>query len=46
LIVPVAIFRPFGAKPFFQLLPTADAVGCILSPLRGWRRIRTSFGAR
>jgi hypothetical protein len=29
-------FRPFGAYGFRVLSPTACAVGCILSPLRGW----------
>ena len=28
-------FRPFGAFPFQLRFPTACAVGCILSPLRG-----------
>jgi len=29
-------FRPFGACSFLLVVPTACAVGCILSPLRGW----------
>jgi len=30
------LFRPSGAWAHFSLPPTAYAVGCILSPLRGW----------
>ena len=33
------VFRPFrGLVNFMGRLPTAYAVGCILSPLRGWHR--------
>ena len=31
----IASFAPLGL-PRFPLLPTANAVGCILTPLRGW----------
>jgi hypothetical protein len=32
----MGFFRPFGAGAFPASTPTACAVGCILSPLRGW----------
>ena len=32
-------FRSYGAGIFSAYLPTACAVSCILSPLRGWDRI-------
>jgi hypothetical protein len=32
----VLLFRPSGAGYSVGSKPTADAVGCILPPLRGW----------
>src|SRR5262249_12939722 len=34
-------FRPFGAFYLLWSSPTACAVGCILSPLRGWPSLAT-----
>jgi hypothetical protein len=39
------IFRPAGADRL-PTLPTAYAVGCILTPLRGYRFIAKCFAAR
>ena len=39
-------FVPFGARAFSHSLPTADAVGFILTPLCGWEermRIRSGW---
>ena len=30
-------FRPFRARVISRVSPTAYAMGCIISPLRGWR---------
>jgi hypothetical protein len=45
-----ALFRPAGAGPSITPRPTANAVGCNLSPLRGWdpstglsRLLRSTF---
>jgi hypothetical protein len=39
-------FRPSGTGSVFYLSPTACAMGCILSPLRGWRRRRPDSRGR
>jgi hypothetical protein len=35
-------FRPYGALSVIHRRPTACAVGCILSPLCGWRASQTT----
>ena len=32
-------FAPLGLVPLFMRFPTANAVGCILSPLRGCPKV-------
>jgi|SRR5438270_11330239 hypothetical protein len=40
----VFFFRPFWADPFLAAIPTAYAVRCILSPLRGWGLLGFAIG--
>src|SRR5258706_14599562 len=39
------VYRPYGADSSFSCLPTACAVGCILSPFRGWSLVGTPYAA-
>src|SRR5260370_21604519 len=43
--VGVSFFRPFGAGLGIRSIPRACALGCILSPLRGWRYGSDEAGA-